>query len=106
MKEMLTSLFRNARNASRELVAIEESVINAVLLDLADAIAAAAPSILEANRQDLERMDRSSPLYDRLLLDEKRLTAIADDTALATMAADLYNAGAGRFWTPTGGWQA
>jgi len=79
MKEMLTSLFRNARNASRELVAIEESVINAVLLDLADAIAAAAPSILEANRLDLERMDRSSPLYDRLLLDEKRLTAIADD---------------------------
>lgn len=79
MKETLTSLFRNARNASRELVAIEDSVINAVLLDLADAIPAAAPSILEANRQDLERMDRSSPLYDRLLLDEKRLAAIADD---------------------------
>lgn len=79
MQKTLAILFDKARIASRELVTIDEAVINAVLLDLADAIPAATNSILDANREDLERMDRTNPMYDRLLLDEKRLAAIADD---------------------------
>jgi glutamate-5-semialdehyde dehydrogenase len=67
------------RQASRDIVTLSDQNINKVLEDLAGRIASSAPAILEANRQDLEKMERSNPMYDRLLLDEKRLDAIAAD---------------------------
>ncbi|MBM3162647.1 MAG: glutamate-5-semialdehyde dehydrogenase [Chlorobi bacterium] len=79
MQETLTGLFRAARQASRDLVTLDETTINAVLLDLADSIPSATPSILEANRRDLDRMNPDDPMYDRLLLDAKRLETIAGD---------------------------
>lgn len=79
MKESLTERFKAAREAARELVRLEEAAINTVLSDLAKEIAKAAPAILAANRQDLERMETADPMYDRLLLNEKRLEAIAGD---------------------------
>lgn len=79
MKESLTERFKAAREAARELVRLEEAAINTVLSDLAEEIAKAAPAILAANRQDLERMETADPMYDRLLLNEKRLEAIAGD---------------------------
>jgi len=47
--------------------------------NLASRIPAHASTILEANRTDLERMERSNPMYDRLLLNAKRLEGIAAD---------------------------
>jgi glutamate-5-semialdehyde dehydrogenase len=67
------------RQASREIVTLSEETINALLLDLAEKIPAHRKALLEANRKDLERMDPSNSMYDRLLLDEARLEGIAGD---------------------------
>ncbi|MEK9500854.1 glutamate-5-semialdehyde dehydrogenase [Gaopeijia maritima] len=68
-----------AREAARRLAALAPDRTAAILDALADTAVAAAPEILAANRADLERMDPADPRYDRLLLDEERLAAIADD---------------------------
>nr|Q3B2U3.2 RecName: Full=Gamma-glutamyl phosphate reductase; Short=GPR; AltName: Full=Glutamate-5-semialdehyde dehydrogenase; AltName: Full=Glutamyl-gamma-semialdehyde dehydrogenase; Short=GSA dehydrogenase [Pelodictyon luteolum DSM 273] len=67
------------RQASRNIVTLSDQNINKVLEDLAGRITSSAQAILEANRKDLEKMERSNPMYDRLLLDEKRLEGIAAD---------------------------
>lgn len=73
------SLYENALAASRSLNMAGEEDINKVLLRLADAAQEAAPDIIEANGRDLARMDPSSPLYDRLMLDADRMKGITDD---------------------------
>jgi glutamate-5-semialdehyde dehydrogenase len=79
MQQSLTELFRAVRRASRELVMLDDAAVNNLLLDLAAEIPLVSASILEANRRDLDRMDPSNPMYDRLLLSESRLEAIAGD---------------------------
>ena len=75
----LIKIFERAKAASRELALINDARRNSILNAVADAIIAESATLLEANARDLSRMDRSNPLYDRLLLDEKRLRGIADD---------------------------
>jgi len=79
MQEIIRNTFRSVRQASRELVMIGEQAINSILIDLAEAIPDCTSSILEANRRDLDRMDPADPMFDRLLLNEKRLEIIAGD---------------------------
>jgi len=79
MDKTLQEMFENAKVASRELALIDDQRKSSLLNQLADAILEAKDAILEANALDLARMDRSNPLYDRLLLDEKRLAGIASD---------------------------
>ena len=79
MDKTLQEMFENAKAASRELALIDDQRKSSLLNQLADAILEAKDAILEANALDLARMDRSNPLYDRLLLDEKRLAGIASD---------------------------
>ena len=50
-----------------------------ILNDVADAILAHQNALLEANGDDLSRMDSANPLYDRLKLTAKRLEDIAAD---------------------------
>lgn len=75
----LTELFKSARMASRKLNLIEEDRINGVLNRVADAAVEATDEILAANRLDLERMDKSNPKYDRLMLTAGRIADIAAD---------------------------
>lgn len=49
-----------------------------VLYGIADAIEANSKTILRANKKDLSLFDLNNPKADRLLLDEKRLKAIAE----------------------------
>lgn len=70
---------KNAQTASRKLNLIGEEKIKSVLLQLADAILPNADKILSANAQDLSEMEKSNPMYDRLLLTESRLEGIACD---------------------------
>ena len=44
-----------------------------------------SPSVLEANAKDLARMEKTNPMYDRLLLNEERLKGIAADTRKVAM---------------------
>lgn len=75
----MEELFSSARLASRTVASIPDALRNEVLVSVADNILRSAGRLLEANASDLARMDRTSPLYDRLLLNEQRIAAIAAD---------------------------
>lgn len=65
--------------ASRELNLISDEVKSGLLTELADKTEANTERILEANAQDLSKMDKSNPLYDRLQLTPARIAGIAAD---------------------------
>lgn len=75
----LTEIFKGARTASRKLNLIDEKKINEVLLKVADAAVAHTDEILKANSEDLARMDKANPKYDRLMLTAQRIADIASD---------------------------
>ena len=75
----LNETFRAVRRASRKLALMEEEQINAILRAVADEIDANTEAILKANAEDLARMDKANPKYDRLKLTEQRLADIAAD---------------------------
>ena len=78
MSEAL-EMIRRTRQASACLSDLDDQAINRVLCAVADAIEASVDGLLEANAKDLARMEKSNPLYDRLLLNEERLKGIAGD---------------------------
>lgn len=72
-------IFSSAHAAGRTLAVLSADKIDAVLTDLADATEHAVGRLLQANAEDLKRMDESDPRYDRLRLTEERLRDIASD---------------------------
>lgn len=76
---MIENTLELLKNASYGLPMLQEEQIDSVLLAVADAIEERYDSLLEANASDLARMDRSNPMYDRLLLTRERLAGIAAD---------------------------
>ena len=75
----INEVLHDVRQASRRLPLLDEEQINKVLLAVADAAVKHSREILEANREDLQRMDPANPKYDRLKLTEERLEGIASD---------------------------
>lgn len=65
--------------ASHSLNLATDETINQVLLALADEAVAQADVILSENAKDLAAMDKSNPMYDRLLLSKERIAGIAAD---------------------------
>ena len=76
---MIEKTLEQLKNASYCLPFIDESLINEVLNSVADSIEKESESLIRANALDLARMERSNPMYDRLLLTPERLKGIADD---------------------------
>ena len=72
-------IFSSAHAAGRALAVLSADKIDAVLTDLADATEQTVARLLQANAEDLRRMDESDPRYDRLRLTEDRLRDIASD---------------------------
>ncbi|MEK7673442.1 MAG: glutamate-5-semialdehyde dehydrogenase [Patescibacteria group bacterium] len=66
------------KNASRKMVLLEEQVLNDVLLRLAGLLEENVEMILTENKKDLEKMNISDAVYDRVLLNEKRILAMAE----------------------------
>ena len=75
----LTPHFQAVKNASYDLQNLEESTIKDVLSYFAQNLRENQDALLEANALDLAKMEKSNPLYDRLLLNQSRIEAIADD---------------------------
>lgn len=75
----ITETLRRVKTASRRLTSLTESRRNELLLALADELVASTPQLIEANALDLAKMERTNPLYDRLLLTPARLEGIASD---------------------------
>ena len=69
----------NALLASRKLNLVSTEEINKVLLALADKAEEKCDELLVENQKDLAAMDKSNPLYDRLLLTKSRIFDIASD---------------------------
>jgi glutamate-5-semialdehyde dehydrogenase len=81
LKSQIEDFGRRARAAARVLARTSAEQKNRGLLAMADEIVSAAPSILEANAKDVAKATAdglSKAMIDRLTLDTKRLTAMAD----------------------------
>lgn len=78
------------QRASCELLSLDEGRRGAVLKALSKRLIAASADIVAANAKDLSRMPANDPMYDRLLLTEKRIAAIAADVEkVAEMGSPL-----------------
>ena len=75
----LKETFERVKTASKTLAGLTDEQRNEILNAVADAIVDFKERIMAANEKDLAKMDPANPLYDRLLLTEKRLDDIAAD---------------------------
>lgn len=75
----LTPLFENSVAASRAVNILTDDTIKKILFTVADKAVAQTPFLLAENQKDLERMPVTDPKYDRLLLTEARIAAIAQE---------------------------
>ncbi len=86
----LQPVFEKSREAARALNLESGERIAATLHKVADELLREKAAILHANRQDLLRMERNNPLYDRLLLNSERLNSIAAEMhAVADMPSPV-----------------
>ena len=79
MSEGIKNILEKAREASRLVNLLSAEKINQVLCRIADAAVENTDKILKANAEDLARMDKNDPKYDRLLLTRERIAAISED---------------------------
>ncbi|MGA2416978.1 MAG: glutamate-5-semialdehyde dehydrogenase [Candidatus Sulfotelmatobacter sp.] len=77
-----------ARAASTKLALLSTEEKNALLQAIAHAIESHAPSILEANREDLESSGLEGAMRDRLLLNPARIKAMAQGVRDVAALAD------------------
>ena len=86
----LKEIFERVKRASKSLALLSDAQRNEILNAVADAIVSQKERILKANAEDLAKMDKSNPLYDRLQLTDSRLEGIASDMRnVATLPSPL-----------------
>jgi glutamate-5-semialdehyde dehydrogenase len=86
----LKETFEKVKRASKSLALLSDEQRNDILNAVADAIINNKARILEANAQDLAKMSKENPLYDRLQLTDSRLEGIASDMRnVATLPTPL-----------------
>lgn len=76
----MEQFLEKAKSASRILLTMSGSERNRILHEMAEALRANTMNIIEANAMDMKKADEdnlSSSLKDRLMLDEKRINAMA-----------------------------
>ena len=69
--------FKSAKDASRSMLSVSDSVINEVLLAIAEEIKTSCNDLLKENEKDLALSNAADPMYDRLKLTPARLEDIA-----------------------------
>ena len=72
-------IFQAAKRAVADLAAADDAKVSDMLRTLADETDKRQTILLDANKADLEKMDKDNPMYDRLRLDGRRLDGIAAD---------------------------
>ena len=86
----LKDTFEKVKRASKSLALLSDEQRNEILNAVADAIINNKTRILDANAQDLAKMEKTNPLYDRLQLTDSRLEGIASDMRnVATLPSPL-----------------
>jgi len=76
---MIDNILQRIGDAAYRLPLLPEEKINEALFAVADSIMTNADELLGANALDLAAMEKSNPMYDRLLLTTERLEGIAGD---------------------------
>jgi glutamate-5-semialdehyde dehydrogenase len=74
-----TPLFKNTLHASRGLVNIGVTVVDSMLMLLAEMTEREIPFLLSENGKDLSLADKDDPKFDRLQLSESRIKSITSD---------------------------
>ena len=72
------ALIQEASASVSALQRLRDEEVCQILKDLRESLLRQTPSILEANRKDLERMSPENPKYDRLKLTEARIADMAE----------------------------
>lgn len=70
----------NTKRATLQILTADEVQILAVLKNLKEALDKNRSGIIEANSKDLNKMDASNPMRDRLLLNDSRIDALIQST--------------------------
>lgn len=78
MSNDIEILFKKTFTASKFLQRFSDDAISDLLYSIADEIEADMSSILKANQKDVNKMEASDSLVDRLQLNEQRLRSIAN----------------------------
>ena len=86
----LKETFERVKRASKSLALLSDAQRTVILNAVTNAIINNKVKILQANEQDLAKMSKDNPLYDRLQLTPERLEGIADDMRnVATLPSPL-----------------
>lgn len=91
LHDHLMTMGKQAQEAARVLATASSQQKTAALSAIADKIVAQMPEILSENQKDIEAAKKNgmaAALIDRLMLDEKRIRAIADSVRVVQDLAD------------------
>ena len=105
MEQQLTLMGEKALRAARSLALLSADEKVKVLNSMADAVEAATPEVLAANAVDMDNARKnnlSSAMQDRLLLDEKRVKAMADGLRDVAAQSDPAGKTIAEFTRPNG----
>lgn len=75
----MNNLFHRVKEVSKELLLLTDEQRNNILLRIADRAESSMEQLLVANSIDLQKLEKTNPLYDRLLLTPERITSIVAD---------------------------
>ncbi|MEM9933424.1 MAG: glutamate-5-semialdehyde dehydrogenase [Bacteroidota bacterium] len=78
IKQSIIPILKQARKAAKEIASLSEEKKKSLLTDLADRLRRNKIDILEANYQDLIRMEDENPKKDRLKLTEERIEGLVN----------------------------
>ena len=75
----MNNLFHRVKEVSKELLLLTDEQRSNILLRIAERAESSMEQLLLANSIDLQKLEKSNPLYDRLLLTPERITSIVAD---------------------------
>ncbi|MBO5887216.1 MAG: glutamate-5-semialdehyde dehydrogenase [Bacteroidaceae bacterium] len=75
----MNNLFHRVKEISKELLLLTDEQRSNILLRIAERTESSMEQLLLANSIDLQKLEKSNPLYDRLLLTPERITSIVAD---------------------------
>ena len=105
ISQQLEAMGEKALRAARELALLSSDEKIKVLNSMADAVVQAIPEVLAANAEDManaRKNNLSSAMQDRLLLDEKRIIAMADGLREVAQQSDPAGRVLAEFTRPNG----
>jgi glutamate-5-semialdehyde dehydrogenase len=105
IQEEMRKLARAARSASRTMANLSSGVKNELLLNMAGALERGAGELIEANEEDVARgreVGLSPAMIDRLVLDEKRVSSMAEGLREVANLPDPVGEVSGMWRRPNG----